>query len=377
MAEFGREDTEVKARIVYWGIEGSGKSTNAQVIHSKLRPDHRGELRTVPTRIDPTVTYDALPIELGQVGDVRTRIQILTVPGAPEHAPSRKQLLDEVDGIVFVVDTQRDRIDENIASLEELRSALASYGRSLEEIPLVVQYNKRDQSDPYALEELHRKLGMQSVAAFEAVATSGTGVLQTLTTISKRVIRHLRRRSATDPVPVAEPAPVAEAAPVAETAPVELTEPTPPPGTSQILETAAVALDPPTTSLDPSATSLDAPDDWDDENLDASAALDPALVYDEDHPDEEAIEAMATEAEAAFEPSFQQVTVELEPAVAQDSEPNAPAEMEAIHIESIGEARQTASGAMQIPILLRDEAGRSLAISLRVEIEASKTEIGD
>jgi hypothetical protein len=358
MAEFGREDTEVKARIVYWGIEGSGKSTNAQVIHSKLRPDHRGELRTVPTRIDPTVTYDALPIELGQVGDVRTRIQILTVPGAPEHAPSRKQLLDEVDGIVFVVDTQRDRIDENIASLEELRSALASYGRSLEEIPLVVQYNKRDQSDPYALEELHRKLGMQSVAAFEAVATSGTGVLQTLTTISKRVIRHLRKRSTADP------------APAAETAPVELAEPTPPPGTSQILETAAASLDPP-------ATLPDAPTKWDEENLDASAALDPALVYDEDHPDGEAIEAVATETEAAFEPSFQQVTVELEASSTMGSKPNASAEMETIHIESIGEARQTGSGAVQIPILLRDEAGRSLAISLRVEIEASKTEIGD
>ena len=93
MAELGREGSEVKARIVYWGVEGSGKSTNAQVIHSKLRPDHRGELRTVPTRLDPTVSYDTLPIELGQIGDVRTRIQILTVPGAPEHEPTRKQLL--------------------------------------------------------------------------------------------------------------------------------------------------------------------------------------------------------------------------------------------------------------------------------------------
>ena len=123
MAEFGAEGTEVRTRIVYWGIEGAGKSTNVQVIHSKLRPDHRGELQTVPTRLDPTVTYDALPIELGQIGGVRTRIQILTVPGAAEHAPTRKQLLDQVDGVVFVVDTQPDRIEENISSLEELRAA--------------------------------------------------------------------------------------------------------------------------------------------------------------------------------------------------------------------------------------------------------------
>jgi hypothetical protein len=353
MAEFGREDTEVKARIVYWGIEGSGKTTNAQVIHSKLRPDHRGELRMVPTRLDPTVTYDALPIELGQVGDVRARIQILTVPGAAEHAPSRKQLLDQVDGIVFVVDTQRDRIEENIASFEELRAALASYGRTLEEIPLVVQYNKRDQSDPYALEELHRKLSMQNVAAFEAVATSGTGVLQTLTTISKRVIRHLRRRNAADPA----------TAPVAESAPLELAEPNLPPGTSQILETAT--------------TSADASTDWEEESFEDSAALDPALVYDEDHPDGAAIEATATETEAAFEHSFRQVTVELEAPAQVDSEPDGPGTMEAIRIESVGEVRQTASGAVRIPILLRDEAGRSLAISLSVEIEATKTETGD
>jgi signal recognition particle receptor subunit beta len=350
MAEFGREGTEVKARIVYWGIEGSGKSTNVQVIHSKLRPDHRGELQMVPTRLDPTVTYDALPIELGQIGGVRTRIQILTVPGAAEHAPTRKQLLDQVDGVVFVVDTQRDRIEENISSLEELRASLAAYGRALEEIPLVVQYNKRDQSDPYVLEELHRKLSMQSAAAFEAVATSGTGVLQTLTTISKRVIRHLRKRSVVDPA----------TAPVAESTPFQ---PAPPPGMSQILETAIALPGEPTPSQEDGA--------------DESAALDPALVYAEDHPDGDAIEAMAAETEATFEPSFRQVTVEMEGPTPTGSEPDATATREAIRIESVGEASQTGSGAVRIPILLRDEAGRSLAISLSVQIEASETEIGD
>jgi hypothetical protein len=353
MAELGREGGEVKARIVYWGVEGSGKSTNAQIIHSKLRPDHRGELRRVPTRLDPTVTYDTLPIELGQIGGVQTRIQILTVPGAAEHAPTRKQLLDQVDGIVFVVDTQRDRIEENISSLEELRGALASYGRSLEETPLVIQYNKMDQSDPYALEELHRKLSMQGVAAFEAVATNGTGVLQSLTTISKRVIRHLRKQSVGDPATAAK----------AESTPFEPAQPAPPPGTSQILETAI--------------RSPGAPTAFHEAGIDETAALDPALLCDEDHPDGAAIEATAAETEAAFEPSFQQVTVEMEAPTRVDSEPDAPATMEAIHIESVGEASQTGSGGVRIPILLRDEAGRSLAISLSVEIEASKTETGD
>jgi signal recognition particle receptor subunit beta len=359
MAEFGPEGNEVRARIVYWGIEGSGKSANVQVIHSKLRSDHRGELRTVPTRLDPTVSYDALPIELGQVGGVRTRIQIIAVPGAPEHSPTRKQLLDQVDGIVFVVDTQRHRIEENIACLEELRAALASYGRTLEEIPVVIQYNKRDQSDPYALEELHRKLSMRNVAAFEAVATSGTAVLQTLTTVSKRVIRHLREQSSEDRV-------AAEAAP--STAPPPEPEPvrtSPPPGVTQILE---AAVTPP---AEPAAPFVEAA------AVGESAGVDPALLGDTDHPDGAAIEATAAETEAVFEPSFRQVTVEMEAPTQIDREPDAPATMEAIQIESVGQASLTNSGAVRIPILLRDSAGRSLEISLRVEIGEHQPESGD
>jgi signal recognition particle receptor subunit beta len=359
MAEFGREGTEVRARIVYWGIEGSGKSANVQVIYSKLRPDHRGELRTVPTRLDPTVTYDALPIELGQIGGVHTRIQIIAVPGAAEHAPTRKQLLDQVDGIVFVVDTQRHRIEENISSLEELRGALASYGRALEEIPLVIQYNKRDQSDPYALEELHRKLCMRGVAAFEAVATSGTAVLQTLTTISKRVIRHLRERSNDDQ---AAEATVESTAAPPEPAPMRTP---PPPGVTQILEAAVTLPGDPAAPLEENAA------------VEESAAVDPALLYDEDHPDGAAIEATAAETEAAFEPSFRQVTVEMEAPTRIDLEPEPPVTMGAIQIESVGEASLTESGAVRIPILLRDPAGRSLEISLRVEIGVGKPESED
>jgi len=194
MAETNAERGEVNARIVYWGIEGSGKSTNLQAIHAKLRPDHRGRLEQLPTRLDPTAVYDRLPIELGEIAGVRTRIQIVAVPGASEHAPTRKQLLDRVDGVVFVVDARRERIDENVVAFEELRSALGAYGRRLEQVPLVVQYNKQDLSDPYVLEELHRKLDVRGAAVFEAVAREGAGVLQTLTTISKRVVRTLREK---------------------------------------------------------------------------------------------------------------------------------------------------------------------------------------
>jgi signal recognition particle receptor subunit beta len=354
MADFGQQGAAVKARIVYWGIEGSGKSTNVEVIHAKLRPDHRGEFQRVPTRLDPTVAYDTLPIELGQLGGMRTRILIIAVPGAAEHAPTRKQLLDEVDGIVLVVDTQRDRIDENIASLKELRGALASYGRTLEEVPLVIQYNKLDKSDPYALEELHRKLSMRNVAAFEAVAENGTGVLQTLTTISKRVIRHLREQSEHDVAPAASAA--SASAPTRREAP-------PPPGVSQILETVVT----------PIGTEADCAE----EGIAPSAAVDPALLYCENHPDGAAIEATAAEAEAAFEPSFQQVTVEMEAPTGWDLEPDGPATPGAICIESVGQASQTGPRRVRIPMLLRGEAGRSLAISLTVEIEPGTTESTD
>ena len=123
------DPSAVNARIVYWGAEGAGKRTNLRVIHAKLRADHRGDLRFLPTRLDPTVMYGVLPIELGEVGGVRTRIQIVSVPGDADQIATRKQLLDRADGIVLVMDSRRERLAENVASFEDLRSALAAYGR--------------------------------------------------------------------------------------------------------------------------------------------------------------------------------------------------------------------------------------------------------
>jgi len=199
MAKLSRDKSELDARIVYWGVEGAGKTTSLQAIAAKLRADHRGKLRAVPTGLDPSVRYDVLPIELGSVAGVRTRFEIVGVPGAPEQGPTRKRLLDQVDGVVFVVDAQPERFEENLRSFEELRAALAAYGRSLDELPLVLQYNKRDLADPYRLEELHRKLDLRGVAAFESVASQGTAVLQALTTVSKAVIRSLRDAGGTRP----------------------------------------------------------------------------------------------------------------------------------------------------------------------------------
>ena len=243
MAEADSDRREVNARIVYWGAEGAGKATNLRAIHRKLRPDHRGRLEAVATQLDPSVCSYRLPIELGEIAGVKTRIQVIAVPGGSEQAPTRKQLLDRVDGIVFVVDARRERIDHNVASLEELRGTLAAYGRALESVPLVVQYNHQDQSDPYVLEELHRKLDVKGAAVFEAVASEGTGVLPTLTTISKRVVKQLRE--APEPKPLKTP-PASQSAPIA-TAPTPAPAPQPRSGRDTViladLERAVLAPD--------------------------------------------------------------------------------------------------------------------------------------
>jgi signal recognition particle receptor subunit beta len=232
MAKMSSDETAVNARILYWGIDGSGKTANLLSIHRKLRADHRGKIQREATLIDPTVEYETLAIELGEVGGLKTRIQMIAVPGGADQAPTRKQLLDQVDGIVMVIDSRRECIEDNASSLVELREMLRDYGRNLEDVPLVLQYNKRDLSDPYAIEELHRKLDVSGAAVFEAVATENSGVLQTLSTISKHVIRSLRGQqfsaqaeakseadSLSEPPVQAEPIQTAEIDPTAELKP--------------------------------------------------------------------------------------------------------------------------------------------------------------
>ena len=311
---------EVNARIVYWGVHGAGKRTNLRVIHAKLRPDHRGELREVPTRLDPTVSYAMLPIELGEVSGVRTRIQVLTAPSGAEQAPSRKQLLDRADGVVFVVDAQRARLGENLACLEELRGALAAYGRPLEQVPLVIQYNKRDLSDPYVQEELHRKLGMRGVAAFEAVAKDGTAVLQTLTTISKRVIRHRREVSARE-AQSPTPAPAAPAAPA------------PPPGTTQLLVRMA----------EPEPLTLS---------------------------EESLFEPVGGAPELAPEPPAAALA-EPEPEPAPEPAPAAPTLFAA---KGLGAPALVETQTLAVPLRFRDASGRIRQLTLRLRIEAVEDE---
>lgn len=191
MGTADRDAHEIHGKVVYWGPTGAGKSANLQFIHRKLKKEHRGEL-TKQTASDGKTTYDVLPVSLGAVRGYKTSIQISTVPGSPQAAALRKELIQNVDGIVFVADLRPDRHDATLASAAELRRHLSAQGRKIEDVPLVLQYNRRDLVDENAVERLHRKLGIKG-ACFEAVAKEGTGVLQTLTTLSKLVLAELRK----------------------------------------------------------------------------------------------------------------------------------------------------------------------------------------
>lgn len=191
MGTADREAHEIHGRVVYFGPTGAGKSANLAFIQRKLKREHRGDL-TKKTAKDGTTTYDVLPVSLGAVRGYKTSIEISTVPGSPQAAALRRELMKDVDGVVFVADLRPERHDATLASAAELRQHLSAQGRKIEDVPLVLQYNRRDQVDENAVERLHRKLGLKG-ACFEAVASDGTGVLQTLTTLSKLVLTDLRK----------------------------------------------------------------------------------------------------------------------------------------------------------------------------------------
>jgi signal recognition particle receptor subunit beta len=337
MADVNPEGPVVNARIVFWGIEGSGKTATLQAIFANLRPDHRGEMSEVPTPFDPSVSYEQLPIELGAIAGVRTQIQLINVPAGPEQAPTRKRILDEVDGIVLILDSQHERIDENIACVQELRKLLADYGRSLEDMPFVVQYNKRDLADPYFLEELHRRLDLGSAVVFETVATEKTGVLQTLSTISKRVIRTLRERAFE-----AKPEPAAAPSAVVERPAIDFQPPEDPAAPAAPAEPAEV----------PVAATTPTPVE----------RMEEAILREAEHPERETIEAAADRAQTRLDTSWKQVSGEIER--------SAGVRMGAdLSIVSVGEAVRSGDRAIRIPLVLGDGEGNTSSLALSIQLE--------
>jgi len=185
---------EINAKIVYYGPGVSGKTTNLEYIHEKAPESAKGKMVSMKTQTDRTLFFDFLPLELGDINGYRTRFLLYTVPGQVYYNATRKLVLKGVDAVVFVADSSRAKLDENLESLKNLEQNLNEHGLTLDEIPWVIQYNKRDIPDAMTVEELDAKLNPLRVTTYEAVATLGTGVYETLHGISTRVYGVLKER---------------------------------------------------------------------------------------------------------------------------------------------------------------------------------------
>jgi signal recognition particle receptor subunit beta len=182
---------EINCKIVYYGPGLGGKTTNLEVVYGKVTPDTRGKLISLATETERTLFFDFLPVDLGAIRGFKTRFHLYTVPGQVYYNASRKLILKGVDGVVFVGDSQVERLDANIESMHNLYENLAEYGLDLREIPFVIQYNKRDLPNISSLDELQRELNPNGVPHYEAVAVRGIGVFDTLKAVSKLVIKSL------------------------------------------------------------------------------------------------------------------------------------------------------------------------------------------
>jgi len=184
---------EINCKIVYYGPGLCGKTTNLQYIYDKTNPNAKGKLISLATETDRTLFFDFLPLELGTVRGFKTRFHLYTVPGQVFYDASRKLILKGVDGVIFVADSQVERMDANVESVENLMINLKSQGYDLLAIPFVLQLNKRDLPNVVPVDEMVRQLRRKEEPIFEAVAMKGTGVFETLKGVAKLVLSELTK----------------------------------------------------------------------------------------------------------------------------------------------------------------------------------------
>lgn len=246
MVFFNYATMQMAAKIVYYGPGLCGKTTNLQQIYQKTSPKSRGEMVSLETETDRTLFFDLLPLDVGNIAGFKTRFQLYTVPGQVFYNSTRKLVLRGVDGVVFVADSQTPMMEANVESLHNLKENLEELGLSMEEVPVVLQYNKRDLKNVIPVEEMNRVLNPRNVPWFEASALQGVGVFETLKGISKATLITLRKKAlgeekpripevATKPIPekpkqmTPPPAPqaAAPAAPSKPAVPAEAPKPAP------------------------------------------------------------------------------------------------------------------------------------------------------
>jgi len=184
---------EINCKIVYYGAGLGGKTTNLQFIYEKTGTQHRGKMISLATETERTLFFDFLPLDVGTVRGFKTRFHLYTVPGQVFYDASRKLILRGVDGVVFVADSQQERQDANLEALDNLQTNLREYGYNLATIPYVLQLNKRDLPNALPTDQLKSELMLKSEPVFEAVASQGKGVFDTLKEVARQVLVELKK----------------------------------------------------------------------------------------------------------------------------------------------------------------------------------------
>ena len=184
---------EINCKIVYYGAGLGGKTTNLQWIFDKTSEKQKGKMISLATETDRTLFFDFLPLDLGTVRGFKTRFHLYTVPGQVFYDASRKLILRGVDGVVFVADSQEERMDANVEALENLRDNMKEHGYDFTKIPYALQLNKRDLPNVLPVDNLKKELVKRSEAVFEAVAYQGVGVFETLKEVARQVLIELKK----------------------------------------------------------------------------------------------------------------------------------------------------------------------------------------
>ena len=184
---------EINCKIVYYGPGLCGKTTNLQFVYEKTAQEAKGKMISLATETERTLFFDFLPLALGEIAGFKTRFHLYTVPGQVFYDASRKLILKGVDGVVFVADSQEERLDANIESLENLKDNLEEHGYDLDTLPYVIQYNKRDLPNVVSMEEMSELLNPEGIPEYGACATTGEGVFETLKAVAKQILINLKK----------------------------------------------------------------------------------------------------------------------------------------------------------------------------------------
>lgn len=192
MSLFNYNAKEIHCKIVYYGPSLGGKTTNIQWMYQSLASDQKSKLSVLNTEVERTLLFDFLPLDVGDIRGFKTRFHLYSVPGQIVYDATRKLILQGIDGIVFVADSQADRMDENMQSIENLEKNLYQQGYNIKEIPLIMQYNKRDLPTSLPVSELRRRLNRYNSPEVEACAVDGKGVLESFKLVSKSIIQVLK-----------------------------------------------------------------------------------------------------------------------------------------------------------------------------------------